>query len=188
MATSAGCCCLAPRPCWHGCCVHTAAAAAAAAGAMKAQGNLWRPSLSPLHLPLATQSPPSSHLLQNDALGVRGTGKGLLPLRAQVALLVVLVRPALLLAVQAQLAPSSHTARLACKSIGEMFKTASAVARGLKPSTALHVGHPSPRCRAAACHPGRCIVKPVMRSPQVSIGIEAVTAAAHPSSHPRTHG
>ena len=52
------------------------------------------------------------HLLQHNALGVRCTGERLLPLVAQVRLLVVLVCPQLLTAVRAKLASGSETARL----------------------------------------------------------------------------
>jgi hypothetical protein len=57
--------------------------------------------------------PAPSHLLQHDALGVGSAGEGLLPLAAQVGLLEVLVRPPLVAAVDHELAPSAHTARLA---------------------------------------------------------------------------
>lgn len=51
----------------------------------------------------------NSHLLQHNALGVGSTGKRLLPLTAQVTLLVVLVCPSLVTAVDLELAPRSHT-------------------------------------------------------------------------------
>merc|ERR1719263_966528 len=54
----------------------------------------------------------NADLLQNDPLGVGGPGEGLLPLRTQVGLLVVLVRPQLLTAKLAQLAPGPKPARL----------------------------------------------------------------------------
>ncbi len=78
--------------------------------------------------------PRCSHLLQHDALGVGSAGEGLLPLGAQVRLLVVLVRPALVLAVQPQLAASAHTARLTC--------------------TRRHAGHRSQLGGAPGWHPG----------------------------------
>ena len=52
--------------------------------------------------------PAGAHLLQHDALGVGGALEGLLPLVAQVALLIVLVRPPVLSPVLAQLASGSQ--------------------------------------------------------------------------------
>merc|ERR1711972_766673 len=48
----------------------------------------------------------NTDLLQHNALGVRAAGKGLLPLAAQMALLVVLVRPQVLAALNLQLTTS----------------------------------------------------------------------------------
>lgn len=56
-----------------------------------------------------------SQLLQDDALGVGASGKGLLPLRAEVGFVEVLVRPALLAAQVAQLAPGAETTSLTAK-------------------------------------------------------------------------
>lgn len=67
-------------------------------------------------MPLSSLSSPSraySHLLEHDALGVRRPGERLLPLGAEVGLLVVLVGPQLRAAVRLELAPGSETARLA---------------------------------------------------------------------------
>ena len=73
-------------------------------------------SLSPLFSP-----PPAflihSHLLEHDALGVRRPGERLLPLGAEVRLLVVLVGPELRAAVRLELAPGSETARLAAMEV-----------------------------------------------------------------------
>ena len=67
-----------------------------------------------LHLfPSASTCFLHSHLLEHDALGVRCPGERLLPLGAEVRLLVVLVGPELRAAVRLELAPGSETARLA---------------------------------------------------------------------------
>merc|ERR1711976_942841 len=53
----------------------------------------------------------NADLLQHDALGMGAAGEGL-PLRAQMRLLVVLVCPQVLAALDLQLAASAHSARL----------------------------------------------------------------------------
>jgi hypothetical protein len=53
-----------------------------------------------------------AELLQDDALGVRATGEGLLPLRTEVRLVEVLVRPAVFAAKLEQLTTGSETTSL----------------------------------------------------------------------------
>lgn len=56
-----------------------------------------------------------SQLLKDDALGVGAAGEGLLPLRAKVSLVEILVRPALLTAQVAQLTTGSKTTSLTAR-------------------------------------------------------------------------
>ena len=53
-----------------------------------------------------------AELLQDDALGVRASGEGLLPLRTEVRLVVILVRPAVFAAKLEQLTTGSETTSL----------------------------------------------------------------------------
>lgn len=105
-AADCGPCCMLPLPCRPSCNLCRRPAAGRAGGS----GSGRIPPLQGAPAPRQRRS----HLLQHDALGVGSAGEGLLPLGAQVRLLVVLVRPALVLAVQPQLAASSHTASLTC--------------------------------------------------------------------------